>query len=1014
MLIKQLVPLAFGQGLDTKKDKKQQLFGKLRKAENVVFETLDSARKRNGYDRIVLHTTTGGSILTAQYLSRFKEELLLFDETKLYGFSESLDAMQEKGKVYSVFPTSWPVLNNGYTASELDMLVLEGLKFFVYTRVHPTTAALNEVRMSVQDEVTQTMLVTDLLVDTGARTPKLANIGNLVYIVYGQGADIRVKGVNVLQPRTFLPNPLIPTQNYFVIANNYSAVTPNIDVIPLNDTVLVTYCNTNPLQQLSLLYFRSNATVSPIIDILGQTPTNGLDMFLDSASRLVISWCSTTVARYMIYAPNLLASLQPPTTIETISNLAKITAIETSATNYTFFYSVSATNTYDYRTRRNTVTGSSTVGTPVAFLRSVSVASKPFEVAGKVYITMSYESAGQPSFFVVDNDGAVVSKINPGVAGGHVAQGTVPEVYNVSSDIVIIPTLYRTKFIAENGEFSSLIGVTNTELDFVVDDRYQNTTLGNNLLIGGGVVQAYDGETVAEHGFHVYPESPTGLEASTGTPANYATRNMTNGTYGYQIVYRWTDNQGQEHRSAPSAPISVKITSVPSPAPSPTGYGISLTIPTLRLTQKSNVMIEIYRTEANLSDVYYLTNTVSAPLANDMSVDTVTFLDGKPDLQLISGRTLYTTGGVLENIAAPSARVMATHTGSHRVFLAGLENPNLLQYSKISFQNQPVEFNDALVIPIDPVGGDITALSSMDEKLVIFEEDAIFFISGNGPNNTGAQDTFTTPERISTDVGCLDPRSVVMTPDGLMFKSRKGIYLLNRGLQLSYIGAPVEAFNNLTISSAKVVGELNQVRFTTLDGDCLVYNYVYQFWATFTNHRAKSAEVLGNQYYYLRTNNELYKENRQTFSDAGVPIKMKLEIGWISFSTLQGFGRVYKMLVLGDWLSRHDLQIKVGYDFNEAWTQTATITPDTAQIDAVAYGDDSPYGLPDSKNYGGLGNPYQARINFKQQKCQSIKLEIEDVQANAGEGFSLSQITFEVGSKSGLFKLAKGKKFAMS
>ena len=69
MLIKQLVPLAFGQGLDTKKDKKQQLFGKLRKAENVVFETLDSARKRNGYDKIILHTTTGDSISTAQYLS---------------------------------------------------------------------------------------------------------------------------------------------------------------------------------------------------------------------------------------------------------------------------------------------------------------------------------------------------------------------------------------------------------------------------------------------------------------------------------------------------------------------------------------------------------------------------------------------------------------------------------------------------------------------------------------------------------------------------------------------------------------------------------------------------------------------------------------------------------------------------------------------------------------------------------------------------------------------------------
>ena len=158
--------------------------------------------------------------------------------------------------------------------------------------------------------------------------------------------------------------------------------------------------------------------------------------------------------------------------------------------------------------------------------------------------------------------------------------------------------------------------------------------------------------------------------------------------------------------------------------------------------------------------------------------------------------------------------------------------PNDLMYSKMVYPGQPVEFNDALRMPIDPVGGKITALASMDEKLIVFEEDATFFIAGTGPNNLGQQNDFTTPERISTDVGCVDPKSVVLTPDGLMFKSRKGIYLLSRQLSVSYIGAAVEAYNGLNFTSAKVVGELNQVRFTTSDGDCLVYNYVYKFWAT--------------------------------------------------------------------------------------------------------------------------------------------------------------------------------------
>lgn len=992
MLAKTLIPLAFGQGLDTKKDKKQQVYGTLRKAENVVFETLDSARKRNGYDSILLQTTAGGTIDTAQYLTKFKDELLLFDANKLYGFSHSLQAMQLKGNVYSVFPTSWSVLNNGYNQSQLDMIVVEGLKVFAY--VNDTTS---EVRYCVQDQVTQTLIVTDEVVDTGARTPKLGAIGSTIFLFYGQGANINYKRLEATNPATL--------SSATTIATNYDATYSNMDVTTAASKLVLAYCNSNAAQRLSLVSVGLNNLPSAIIDFTGQNPTNALDIEMASNGRLLVSWCSTTEAKYMLYAANLLGSFLAPTVIETIGNLSKITGTETAVGAYQFVYGVSAAAAYNHRLRKNTGNAAGTVGTPASLVRSVDLASKIFWVQDNLYFLASYGSVDQPTYFVMDLQGTVVSKISPGVAGGHLQFGTLPAGHLVSDDIVIVPSLYKTKFVAENGEFFSLVGITNTEVDFVVEDRYQNSALGNNLLIGGGVVQAYDGDTVAESGFNVYPEPPTLLEVTSGTPNNNATRSIASGDYGYCIVYRWTDNQGQEHRSAPSEIVSVTTSSGPS--------AVQVTIPTLRITQKSNVVVEIYRTE-DAGTIFYLTNSVTVPFFNDPSSDTVVFLDGRPDSALISGRTLYTTGGVLENIAPPSARVLATHTASKRIFLAGLENPNLLQYSKQTFDGQPVEFNDALVQPIDPVGGPITALASMDEKLVVYAEDATFFISGSGPNNAGQQNSFTEPERISSDIGCMNPKSVVLTPKGLMFKSRKGFYLLDRALGLSYIGAPVEKFNGLTITSAKVVAELNQVRFTAIDGDCLVYNYEYGLWSTFTNHRAKSAEVVGNDYYYLRTNNDLYKENRTSFSDAGVPIKMRVEIGWISFTILQGYARVYKMLVLGNWLSRHNLYIKVGYDFNEAWTQTATVTPDTAQIDAVAYGDDSPYGEPVGKPYGGYGNPYQARINFKKQKCQSLKLEIEDVQESAGEGFSLSQITFQVGGKSGLFKLNKGKSFATS
>jgi hypothetical protein len=243
-----------------------------------------------------------------------------------------------------------------------------------------------------------------------------------------------------------------------------------------------------------------------------------------------------------------------------------------------------------------------------------------------------------------------------------------------------------------------------------------------------------------------------------------------------------------------------------------------------------------------------------------------------------------------------------------------------------------------------------------------------------------------------------------------MFKSRKGIYLLNRSLGLEYIGAPVEFYNNLNITSAKVVGELNQVRFTTSDGSCLVYNYFVQLWATFTNHEALSAEVIGNDYYYLRNEEEIFKENRSNFADNSVPIKMLIETGWFSFAKLQGFMRAYKLMLLGDYKSEHNLRVQIGYDFNEAFVQEKIINP-TNFIDITPYGGYSPYGEPPEVPYGGSGNVYQARVDLAKQKCESFKVLIEDEQAVPGEGLRLSAMTMEVGSKKGLNKVSNSRKF---
>lgn len=991
MLSKQLIPLAFGQGLDTRRDPKQQLFGKLRVAENVVFETLDSARKRNGYDAFTL-TTFAGINLSSSALSAFKDELLAFASDHLYSYSASLDKVEDRGAVYSVYPTSVPAVNNSFNMSMPDMLLLDGLKVFVYR--NESTGAIN---YTVQDAETQSMLVADVQVTSAGTKPRVQAIGTKVYLMWADGNEINFKTFDIRTPselsvEKLLINNLDSTNNYF-------------DAHYVANKIVVVYCSTNALAKTYLVFVRDNDAVSVPLQFTGQDSTKGIDVSIDSDENIVITYVGVNGVKITVWSANLTIHRLTYTTVDGAwaANIAACHTIETAPGVYKVLVSEKNSTFYLSTIHAYDVTLAGFVGAGQVWLRSVTLASKSFKIGTKSYLLVSYDSEVQGTYFLTDTDAVVVAKVSTGVAGG-VAKNTALPHSATNSYTALVPSLYRAKLVAENGNFYSLNGITCTAFDFNNINQFSTASLGNNLIIGGGVVQAYDGGAAVECGFHVFPEAPILTEVNTGTPNNNATRSVQAGTYSYCAVYRWTDHQGQEHRSAPGEEAEIVV--------STNNRAVQIVVPCLHLTQKENVIIELYRTE-DAGTLFYLVNDVQVPFLSDSNA-TVTFLDGLNDTDLISRRLLYTTGGVLENIAPPSAKITAVHTASQRIVLAGLENENEILYSKQTSPGQPVEFNDALRKPVDPVGGPITALASMDEKLIIFAEDAIFFIAGIGPNNLGQQDSFTAPERVSTEVGCIEPKSVVLTPDGLMFKSRKGIYLLGRGLQLFYIGEPVEAFNSLTISSAQVVGEVNQVRFTTVDGDCLVYNFSEKLWATFTNHKALSAVSIKNDYYYLRTDGTVFKENRTSFSDNGSPIKMRVEIGWISFAKLQGFSRVYKMLVLGDWWSAHNLLIRVAYDFKDVWAQQALVNPVTLQIDAASYGEDSPYGQPTDKPYGGYGNPYQFRVNFKQQKCQSIKLLIEDAQEHAGQGFSLSQITFEAGGKQGLFKLSKGKKVAMS
>lgn len=977
-LQKQVVPLVIDQGLNTKVDIKQEEPGFLRQAQNVVYETIKKLKKRNGYDELDLYDVSGAPILNPLALSKLGSELVLLTDTKLYAYSQSLAKLSERGAVYPVRTRTQVVVKNALDQKQADGIVVENFKIFTWADSE------GNVRYSVQDVQDLSYVISNALVAVGER-PVLARIQNTVYIIYGDAGDINFKYFSILQPASL--------STATTVASDLDLTDGLIDAHSIGTKAVVTYNSTTNIKIFAIL---GDTTVTSILGITGENATHALDIGGDSIFRIIITWSDGTDVKYSVYPYSLTAAILGPTVVESVADVVTCASVEISSGTYNIYYEVeqaSISNNY-VKCAQATVAGS--VSGISVFKRSVGLASRPIRYNNQTFLALAHESELQSTYFLYDGSGNLVTKWANQLASGVQEYGVLPECTFVSANEIFIPGLFRNRLKGENGTFFSTNGILGARINFAPPTVYSTAELAESLHIASGVLRLYDGSTVTEEGFNVFPEALAATATSTTGGA------LTNGNRAYVAVYRWTDNTGRDHRSSPTlVPLEVVLSGGTSTQTS------TISIPTLRLTAKQNVALELYRTENNGTQFYKVTDDLT-PLLNDPSIDTVTFVDGTSDADLISNEALYTTGGVLENIAPGAVHQVCVLNGERIAYLD--EEPSRVRYSKIMEEEGPVEYTDAIYRDVDPTAGELTAIRAMQEKLIIFSADGTYYTSGEGPNNLGQQDTFTKPEIVAGDIGCIEPNSLVLTPVGLMFKSRKGIWSFgSQGMQ--YAGSMVEIYNDQTVTGASIVGKLNQIRFLLSENRALVYNYNLNRWATFENHGGISSVTINDQYFYLREDGALYKENVNSFSDASSPIRFKIETGWLSFGELQGFSRAYYATLLGDFKSNHKIRVRVAYDFVDVWVQEIVIDP-LNFIDPATYGEDSPYGS--GSPYGGDGNLYQMQVNFKQQKCQAIKLSIEDVQEEVGEGLSLSGITIRAGAKEGTAKVNVGRRFGTS
>lgn len=993
-----VVPLA--RGVMTKTDVKMLQPGQNAALENCVLTTLERASKRNGYAALTTGIVGGGSIAAADSMLGFKNELLIGNGPSLYSYSPGEMGWINKGFIIPLVVGGKSIMRGTSQQTMADSATASG------TTLYAWEDSRGGVRASVMDDTTGTVLQSDVSMNASGVTPRVVAFTTVSMVLYRVAGTIRCKIYN-------------PSTNSFggevTVTADIDAGNGRFDAVQAGNNNIIAYCTTagagvKVAYLLNTGAFAGAGSGFPsAVTPAAENAANSICVNFDPSTNLTyVAYSTATPAlRGFILNPDFTTKVAAKAIDATATIVRNITGVldPSTANRILYFYEFNNATTYNAQTWTVTFNSAGTVGTPTILFRSLGLASKAWTQGSVAYVCAAYSTLLNATYFIVNSSGNVAGKILPTTGGGLTAkQNGLASVRSYGSGVYRFPVMAKVQLVSSGGNVFFVTGVWESSLNFGAQGNQQAVTLGDNLHVVGGSLYVYDGYGAVESGYYYPPENVTNVNSGGGS--------VDVGTHVYYVVFEWSDAQGQLHKSAPSLALSVTV--------SGGNQTVTLTIPTLRVTAKTaprnEVNIVVYRTAANLQTPYRLTS-ITAPLANTTTADTVSYADTVADSTITSNEQLYTTPGavapvlpVLSNDAPPACTVMAV--GKNRIFIDQAEANNVLWYSKARVPGQAVAFSQFQTITLPVLLGsdsNITALAVMDDKVIIFKRAAIMVFSGDGPDPTGANNFYSSPQIVTTDVGCTQPNSIVLMPLGLIFFSAKGWYLLNRSLQTSYIGADVEAFNTQTYVNATLVPYANQTRFLTSSGSTLVYDHYVGQWSTFTNHAGNDAQVVNGVYYYLRTNGVVYQETPGVFLDAGQYISIRIRTGWISFASINGFQRIWSGIVLGSYISGHSLLCRIAYDLEPYFTDVLQINASSV-ANATSWGSDTYWGQ--SSPYGGDGdNVEQFEIMPPRQKCSSIQFEFTDLgQGTTGEGLNLSALTLLVGMKRGLAKIPSSKR----
>lgn len=1041
------LPIPFAGGLDTRSDAKAVPVGKLGVCENAVFVTPGQLRKRYGYSAVAT-STVAGTMSGAHTVAKRGDQLVAVDRQGLWLVNPTTsgkwirahDLAARRGPVCSMSTRAAPKTRQDMTLAD-RATTSNGITCYVW-------AAEDGISyISMVEAATGTPVALPANLDPGglARARVFAFGTTFVFVYAAGGGTLSYfffdTAVIFADPGNgLLAGEGVQWMGYAgnTLAADLNGTTPVWDAEVSGDQLLVVY-NSSTANTIKFGYLSLSRAFSFTIQATAAAPTAVCVSVEATTGRFLLGWAmdSTTTLMAGVWNQDKTVNRAAAAVDAVSTGYKNLCAIAISSTRWQLYYEISAAATYNQQLWLGIFTTTGGAAGSLLLLRHAGIAAKPFKTTYDFYLPVVFESPLQSTYFVCRLEttfvGTVlpqfVARILPGTAGGLTPKAHLCKVETLSTDVVGLALLQRRR--VGTGAVAFDRAIMDVTLDFTAG-AFSRTEVAGALYMAGAVALEYDGFNCHEQGFLLYPEAVTLAQGAGGSLTALA-------TYSYRVYYEYLNAQGQRELST-ALPFNITLTGA--------NGTVTVTVPTLTATMKDDqsasgraVSLVVFRTAANPSTtpIYYRVSNPSPAVTgtngykrNDVSTDTVTFTDQMSDATLITQETDYLSASELDHVAVPAA--VAITASKNRVWAALAEDPDVIWPSLLRLSTlDPVSFSDALTVRLPTGPGPLTALVILNDVIIAFRDQRIYMIGGDGPDNTGLNGTFTDARTIAEDIGCMagQGQSVVRVPNGLMFKSRKGIYMLSQAdLSLSYIGEGVEGFNGETITSAVLLADVHQVRFGCASGITLVYDYMAGQWGKFTGVGGLDAVLWRNQYTYLKTSSgDAYKEVAGRFQDADSGgnsngYAMALETAWIHLAGLQAYQRVRELLFLGDWKSAHTPRVRVAYDYEPGWVDDTSLDI-SAVVDSSTYGADALYGKF-SASVGGVygGNigtaalpatsVYQFRHFVRKQKCEAIKVRFEDTKRidPAGlvdypwlESCRLNEITMRVGMLPGLMKV---------